>query len=213
MHNIYVTMPSIHDRQYLSGSHDTQYLRRNPWCRLFKVWYPRCTIFVIGIHETQYLCLISMKLNIFFISYVHDTQYFCPDHLWDFKYSNSHPVKFIPIQFLKKRQHWSAGHGHVPKSVSTTRICPNSWPRGRVGRVTDCGVRGPGFKFPGSILTSRTETSSLSRVIRDGGDPCSVPLSGWKKSPTVECLTWPLNSHHCSENDTKTKTKKTDCAP
>ena len=49
---------------------------------------------------------------------------------------------------------------------------------GRVGRVTDCGVRGLGFKSPGSILTSRTETSSPSRVVRDGWDPCSVPLSG-----------------------------------
>ena len=36
------------------------------------------------------------------------------------------------------------------------------------GRVTDCGVRGLWFKSPGSILTSRTETSSLSRVVRDG---------------------------------------------
>ena len=50
--------------------------------------------------------------------------------------------------------------------------------RGRIGRVTDCGVRGLGFKSPGSILTSRTETSSLSQVVRDGWDPCSVPLSG-----------------------------------
>ena len=50
--------------------------------------------------------------------------------------------------------------------------------RGRVGRVTDCGVRGLGFKSPGSILTSKTETSSLSRVVRDGWDPCSAPLSG-----------------------------------
>ena len=33
---------------------------------------------------------------------------------------------------------------------------------GRVGRVTDCGVRGLWFKSPGSILTFRTETSSLS---------------------------------------------------
>ena len=37
---------------------------------------------------------------------------------------------------------------------------------------------GLGFKSPGSILTSRTETSSLSRVVRDGWDPCSVPVSG-----------------------------------
>ena len=50
-----------------------------------------------------------------------------------------------------------------------------------VGRVTDCGVRGHGFKSPGSILISRTETSSLSRVVRDGWHPCSVPLSGVKK--------------------------------
>ena len=54
--------------------------------------------------------------------------------------------------------------------------------RGRVGRVTDCWARGHGFKSPGSILTSRTETSSLSRVVRDGWDPCSVPVSGWKNS-------------------------------
>ena len=48
---------------------------------------------------------------------------------------------------------------------------------GRVGRVTDCGVSGLWFKSPGSILTSRTETSSLSRVVRDGGYPFSVPSS------------------------------------
>ena len=53
--------------------------------------------------------------------------------------------------------------------------------RGRVGRVTDCGVRDLGFKSPGSILTSRTEISSLSRVVRDGWDLCSVPLSGENK--------------------------------
>ena len=66
--------------------------------------------------------------------------------------------------------------------VSRSRIMhpPNAgYPaRGRVGRVTDCGVGGLGFKSPGSILTSRTETSSLSRVVRDEWDPCSVPLSG-----------------------------------
>ena len=50
--------------------------------------------------------------------------------------------------------------------------------RGRVGRVIDCGVRGLRFKSPGSILTSRTETSSLSPVGRGGWDPCSVPESG-----------------------------------
>ena len=53
--------------------------------------------------------------------------------------------------------------------------------RGIVGRVTDCGVRSRGFESPGSILTSRTETSSITRVVRDGWDPCSVPLSGAKK--------------------------------
>ena len=50
---------------------------------------------------------------------------------------------------------------------------------GRVGRVMDCSrVRGLGFKSPGSILTSRTGTRSLSRMVRDRGDPFSVPVSG-----------------------------------
>ena len=80
--------------------------------------------------------------------------------------------------------------------------------RGIVGRVTGCGVRGLGFKSPGSILTSRTETNSVSRVVRDGWDKCSVPLSDEKKSHAVESSTWPLNSHNCSENYPKSKTKQ-----
>ena len=54
----------------------------------------------------------------------------------------------------------------------------------------------------GSILTSRTETSSLSRVVGDCGDPCSVPLNGLK---SLLSSTWPMNSHNCSESHTKTK--------
>ena len=48
--------------------------------------------------------------------------------------------------------------------------------------MTDRGVRGLGFKSQCLILTSITETSFLSRVVRDGWDPCSVPLSVGKKS-------------------------------
>ena len=70
-------------------------------------------------------------------------------------------------------------------------------------KVADSGVRGLGLKSPGSILTSGTETSSLSRVVRDGGDTFSVPLCGGKKSLTVEYSTRLLNSHNCSENYTK----------
>ena len=33
-------------------------------------------------------------------------------------------------------------------------------------------------QIPELDSTSRTDTSSLSRVVRDGGDLCSVPLSG-----------------------------------
>ena len=36
---------------------------------------------------------------------------------------------------------------------------------------------GLGLKSPGSILISRTETSSLSRAVRDGWDASSVPAS------------------------------------
>ena len=56
----------------------------------------------------------------------------------------------------------------VSENISLQVISLYHPARGRVGRVTDCGVRGLGFKSPGSILTSRTETSSLSRVVRDG---------------------------------------------
>ena len=82
---------------------------------------------------------------------------------------------------------------------------PQNPARGGVGRVTDCGVTGFGFKSQGSILTSRTETSSLSRVVRDGGDLSQYRRMGKKWSPTVESSTWPLNSHNCSENYTKVK--------
>ena len=70
---------------------------------------------------------------------------------------------------------------------------------GRVGRVwTAESDRCLGFKSTGSILTSRTETSSLSRVVRDGGDPGTVPLSGLKK----------VQYGGVFENDTKTKKLK-----
>ena len=59
-------------------------------------------------------------------------------------------------------------------------LCPA---HGRASEVTDCGVRVLWLIFLSSILflVSTTETSSLSRVVRAGGDPCSVPWSGWKK--------------------------------
>ena len=71
----------------------------------------------------------------------------------------------------------SSAHTHLPV-LKTQAVSEQAYTRGKVGRVTDYGVKGLGFKSPGSILTSRIETNSLSRMVRDGGDPCSVPLSG-----------------------------------
>ena len=51
-----------------------------------------------------------------------------------------------------------------------------------VERQTAELIRGLWFKSPGSILNSRTETSSLSRVVGDGWDPSSVPLIGGEVS-------------------------------
>ena len=94
------------------------------------------------------------------------------------------------MKYRINRQH-SIIVDDVSIDTSDCSFSPSSWyrvghtargrghpARGRVGRVMDCGVRGLGFKSPGSILTSRTEITSLSRVVRDGGDPCSVPLNG-----------------------------------
>ena len=44
------------------------------------IWYPRLTIFISGIHETQYLC---------------------PDHVSDFIYCRSHPIKFFLCIYSK----------------------------------------------------------------------------------------------------------------
>ena len=75
--------------------------------------------------------------------------------------------------------------------------------RGRVGRVMDCGVKGLGFKSPGSILTSRTETSSLSRVVRDGWDPWYVTLSGEKS-----LMRWSLRFGHWTATTVHKTTQK-----
>ena len=96
-------------------------------------------------------------------------------------------------------------------SIFIPYYCPQyKEPRqGRVYKVTEGGVKGLGFKsYRCFILTFRTATSSLSREVRDGGDPCSVSLSEWKKNPTVESSTWSLNKRNSAENDTKTETNK-----
>ena len=89
-------------------------------------------------------------------------------------------------------------YAHLYSSVLST-YC-------RVGRVTDYGVRGLGFKSPGSILTSRTETSSLSRVVRDGWDPCSAHLSRYKKTPAD--LRWSIRLERWTATTVQKTTQK-----
>ena len=76
---------------------------------------------------------------------------------------------FLPPQ--RRDSHVKSDNTHTQSSTY------NHPARGRVGRVTDCGVRGLEFKSPGSILTSRKEPGSLSREVRDGWEPSSVPVS------------------------------------
>ena len=78
--------------------------------------------------------------------------------------------------------------------------------RGIVGRVTDSGVRGLGFKSQGSILTYVTETSSLPRVVRDCGDPFSAPLSR-KKVSCGGVFDLAVEQPQLFKNHTKTKKK------
>ena len=84
-------------------------------------------------------------------------------NLWQFYLFNI----FIELERAKKSEEYESINEYHPA-------------RDRVGRVTDCEVRGLCFKSPGLILTTKTDTSFLSRVVMDGGGPCSVPLSGWK---------------------------------
>ena len=66
----------------------------------------------------------------------------------------------------------------------------------------DCGVRGLGFKSPGSILTSRTLTSSLSLVVRDGGDPFSSTVKWVKKVSHGGVFDLTVEQHNYSGNYT-----------
>ena len=79
-------------------------------------------------------------------------------HQGHVKLNNTHNHQRTSLEWIYDFNEWIMGHPA----------------RGRVGWVTDCGVRGLGFKSPGSILTSRTETSSLSRVVRLGPMLCTV---------------------------------------
>ena len=93
--------------------------------------------------------------------------------------SNLNSHQRLQGHYLGPQKGGPRGNPHLHDDIMMLTL-RNSPARGFVGTVTDCGVRGLGFKSPSSILTSRTETSSLSRVVRDGGDPFSVPLSGQK---------------------------------
>ena len=74
--------------------------------------------------------------------------------------------------------------------------------------MTDCGVRGLVFKSPGSILTSGTENSSISRLVRDAGDPFSVPLSGRKIVSYGEVFDLAVEQPQLFRKLDKTKNKK-----
>ena len=84
--------------------------------------------------------------------------------------------------------------------------------RVRVGRVTDCGVRGLGFKSLG-LDSNFLNRNQLSITSGQGWMGPMLWIVKWvkKKSPVVESSTWPLNSNNCSENYTKTKTKHRKC--
>ena len=92
------------------------------------------------------------------------------------------------------------------KMAGEIRICVKLYsPRGRVGRVTDCGVRGLGFKSLGSIISSRTETSSKHEWSGMMETNALYRSMGENKSPSIRSSTWPLNSPGRLENNTETK--------
>ena len=68
----------------------------------------------------------------------------------------------------------------MPTWERTTKYNNQPW-FSCLGSVTGRGLWGGLFK-PRALAFCK-ETSSLSWVVRDGGDPCSGPIIGWKKSP------------------------------
>ena len=133
------------------------------------------------------LCTSSTYFSFYYASCSHhlyiDPSFYdesCAHNLY-ILHSTMHPVHIIYISYILRYiictlsifpSFYDASRAHDGHRI------PTEYPaRGRVGRVTDSWVRGLGFKSPGSILTSRSETSSPSLVVRDGWDPCSVPVA------------------------------------
>ena len=71
--------------------------------------------------------------------------------------------------------------------------------------MTDCGVRGLGFKSRGLILTSRTETSSLSRVVRYMVETHALYMVKWVKK---SLLWWSLRLGHLTARTVQKTTLK-----
>ena len=68
----------------------------------------------------------------------------------------------------------------------------------RVGRVTDSGVRGPGFNPRAQHLPLAQKPVPYPPVMVE--THALNPLIWCKMSPSVESLTCPLNSHSCSRH-------------
>ena len=81
---------------------------------------------------------------------------------------------------------------------------PSLWYR--AGSVTD-RVQRSRVRTPGSTLTSRIETNSQSRVVRDSGDPCSETLIGWKKVSVGGVFFLTAEQPQLFSNDIKANTK------
>ena len=113
------------------------------------------------LHNAFHQHCITLHFNAWW-SAIHSTVFHCtsPALLFTVPCSAVLPTTLISLHFTAR---CSAIHFTVRARI-------------RVGRVTDCGVRDLGS--PGSILTSRTETKSLSWVVKYLWDACSVPYSG-----------------------------------
>ena len=112
-------MLSIHDIIFMSGIHDTQF-----FCMIFKTH----NIYAGGIHDMQYLCLVSMIHNIY-VWYPLIYNIFFWYQLYIilmsgspllFVYCGSHPNKFFHVQLVWKWEHLSIRYCYVLKFVTTT---------------------------------------------------------------------------------------------
>ena len=120
-----------------------------------------------GIHDTQYLCLVSTTHNTYvwyprytiFMSDIHDKQYLCTDHISDFMYYMSHPIKCFPYLIsvaTTTLDDWSRSRPEICDHMPRSPMSYTPWPD-----WTPCQILSKCVKNCDSHMVTHSQTHTI----------------------------------------------------